>query len=331
MAVENQDYSNILESRNHLFKSSSSLDFIELNALHDEIINQTIKMAFNKTIQAYGPPPSPFCFFIMGSGGRKEQGVWSDQDHGIIYQHNHPDTRNYFLLLGKEISAGLKETGYKLCDGNVMASNPFWCRSLQEWQTQLNEWIEDASWESIRHLLTFMDSRSFLGEEQFIHQLKHSSYHLINKKKLFNRILENTMHIKKSIGVLGQLLVEPHGPYSGHLNIKESAIYPYVNAGRLLAIYQKLYTTSTIDRFNELSDLVMQRHLREKYAAQFSKLQYYRLAYGRHENYESGHYLDVDKLTKDQKKHLKEIIKDGVQLNDYVKKLLAKGENNGDE
>ena len=97
MAVENQDYSNILEYRNQLFKSSSSLDFKELNVLHDVIISQTITIAFNKTIHAYGPPPSPFCFFVMGSGGRKEQGIWSDQDHGIIYEHDHHKTRNYFL------------------------------------------------------------------------------------------------------------------------------------------------------------------------------------------------------------------------------------------
>ena len=330
MAIENQDYSKILEYRNQHFQSSS-LSFKELNMLHDEIISQTITIALNKTIQAYGPPPSPFCFFVMGSGGRKEQGIWSDQDHGIIYEHDHHKAKNYFLVLGKEISEGLMQTGYKLCDGNVMASNPFWCRSYHEWQNQLNDWIEDASWESIRHLLTFMDSRAFLGEEHFINQLKQHSYQLINQKHLYKRILENTMHIKKSIGVLGQLLVEPHGPYSGHLNIKESAMYPYVNAGRLLAIYQKLNSTSTIDRFNELSDSVMPPHSREKYATQYAKLQEYRLAYGLHTDYEAGHYLAVDELSKSEKKNLKEIIKDGIQLTDYVKKLIAKGDDNGNE
>ncbi|WP_139891940.1 DUF294 nucleotidyltransferase-like domain-containing protein [Bacillus sp. D386] len=330
METENQDYSKIWAYRKQQF-NSITLSPDELNLLHDEIIRQTITIAFNKTTQIFGSPPSPFCFFVMGSAGRKEQGIWSDQDHGIIFEHNHPEVRNYFLSLGKEISEGLMQVGYSLCEGKVMASNPFWCRSYNQWMQQLNDWIDDASWESIRYLLTFMDSRAFLGEERFIRQLKQYSYQLIDEKHLLIRILDNTMHIKKTIGVFGQLLLETHGPYSGCLNIKESAIYPYVNAGRILAINEKLNATTTIDRLKGVPDSVLPKQNREKYANQFAKLQTYRLVYGIHTDYESGHYLAVNKLSKVEKKNVKDIIKDGIQLTEYVKMLAAKGDQNGNE
>lgn len=330
MAIENQDYSTILAYRKQQFQSEI-LSTEKLNILHDEIIRKTTTLAFNKTVQISGPPPSPFCFFVMGSAGRKEQGIWSDQDHGMIYSQDHPDARHYFLRLGKEISEGLRETGYKLCEGKVMASNPFWCRSYKQWQLQLKDWLEDASWESIRHLLTFIDSRSFLGEEQFINQLKQEAYQFINQKNMLSRILDNTKHRKKAIGVLGQLLVESHGPFSGCLNIKESALYPYVNAGRLLAIYEKLDKTSTIERLKKLPNSAMPLQDREKYIDQFTKLQNYRLAYGLHTDYESGHYLAVNKLSSVEKKNLKEIIKDGIQLTEYVRKLVTKDDDDGNE
>ena len=330
MAIENQDYSNILDYRNQQFRSLN-WNSDELNRLHDEIIKQTITIAYNKIIQTFGPPPSSFCFFVMGSAGRKEQGIWSDQDHGMIYEKGLPEYSDYFLKLGKEISEGLMQVGYPFCEGNVMASNPFWCRSYEEWQLQLNDWTDDASWESIRHLLTFTDSRVFLGEERLIRVLKNYSYQLINQKNLLSRILDNTMHIKKAVGVFGQLLTEAHGPYSGCLNIKEVALYPYVNAGRILAIYEKLEAISTIERFNGISARILPSHMRDKYVTHFKTLQHFRLIYGLHTNYESGHYLAVNKLSKIEKKNIKEIIKDGIQLTEFVKQLAAKGEKNGNE
>ena len=330
MVIENQGYSNILDYR-HQQLQSLNLNSIELNLLHDEIITQTLSIAYKKILQTNGPPPSPFCFFVMGSAGRKEQGIWSDQDHGIIFEQDSPEIKAYFLKLGKEISEGLMQTGYPFCEGNVMASNPFWCRSYVEWRQQLNNWTEDASWEAIRHLLTFIDSRTFLGEKRFIEELTCYAYQLIDQKKLLRRILDNTMHIKKAVGVFGQFITESHGPYSGCLNIKEAALYPYVNAGRILAIYEKLDADSTIERFNRISERVMPTHLREKYVTQFTALQQYRLVYGLHTDYASGHYLAVDKLSQVEKKKVKEIIKDGVQLSDYVNKLFAKDENNGYE
>ncbi|KGM44645.1 DUF294 nucleotidyltransferase-like domain-containing protein [Neobacillus niacini] len=301
-------------SRNHL----------QLNQLHDEIIQRVISVSVKQTEKFFGSPPCPFTFFMMGSAGRFEQSIWSDQDHGIIYQQQGDSIYEYFMVLGKEISQGLQLAGYAYCDGAVMASNPLWCKSLSEWRQQLVNWSFNSNWESIRHLLIFIDGRSLYGEASFLENLKTEVYQIIHKECLFNKILNNTLYLKKGLGVLGQILVETHGPHTGSLNIKEKALFPYVNAVRLLAIKGNILETSTISRLEKLSQIELPSIKGEIYKQQFIKLLNYRLSLSKPDNYENSHFLPISTLSKKQKEEVKEILRNGMALYRYVKNLIEK-------
>lgn len=301
-------------SRNHLL----------LNQLHDEIITRVLQVSIQQIEERYGPIPCPFTFFMMGSAGRFEQSVWSDQDHGIIYQQHGTKTNEYFLALGKEISLGLHLAGYDYCDGAVMASNPLWCKSLSEWREQLAKWLIDSNWECIRQLLIFIDGRSLYGEASFLENLKLEVYQTIHKEKLFNKILNNTLHLKKGIGVLGQILVETHGQHSGSLNIKEKAMFPYVNAIRLLAIKGNILETSTLSRLEKLPDVKLPSIKKELYKQQFLKLLNFRLTLSKPENYENSHFLSITTLSKKHREEIKEILRNGAYLHRYVRNLIEK-------
>jgi CBS domain-containing protein len=308
--------------------SKVSFNHEQLNHLHDRIMLEVVKISISRIYDQYGPSPSPFSFIVMGSAGRLEQAIWSDQDHGIIYQNESTDAKEYFLKMGKEISVGLFETGYEYCDGDVMASNPLWCQSLHEWQQKLTQWTNESSWESIRHLLIFIDGRSLFGEESFIKELKMMVYQLIQKNHLLPRILDNTLHLKKGLGILGQLLVETHGAHTGSLNFKEKVLFPYVNAVRLLAIKENLLETSTISRIQKLPESALpiaEQTLIERYFIHTLNL---RLRLGDHLNYDSGHYLALNKLTSSQKQELKDIIKFGTHFFQSIRKLV---DHNGNE
>jgi CBS domain-containing protein len=301
-------------SRNHL----------QLNQLHDEIIQRVISVSIKLTEKYYGSLPCPFTFFMMGSAGRFEQSVWSDQDHGIIYQHQGTAINDYFLALGKEISQGLNLAGYEYCDGNVMASNPLWCKSLSDWRQQLKNWSSTSNWESIRHLLIFIDGRSLYGDASLLENLKTEVYHTIHSENLFKKVINNTQYLKKGMGVLGQILVETHGPHTGFLNIKEKALFPYVNAVRLLAIKGNILETSTLLRLEKLSQIELPSIKRELYKQQFLKLLNFRLSLSKPDNYENSHYLPISTLSKTQKEEVKEILKNGASLYLYVRKLIEK-------
>ena len=89
--------------------------------------------------------------------------------------------------------------------------------------------------------------------------------------------------------------------------------------------------TSTYMRLQELPSSILNEENKEKFSQQFLKLQKYRLQYGNHKDYESGHYLFIDRLSKAEKKELKELIKDGQYLNEYVRRYTEREGPHGNE
>ncbi|WP_237389677.1 DUF294 nucleotidyltransferase-like domain-containing protein [Bacillus sp. USDA818B3_A] len=321
--MSHDPYLEIIQYRKDHLKSAS-LDHFKLNELHDEMIKRTAAIALTQVSSHIGPPPSPFTFFVMGSAGRMEQSIWSDQDHGIIYLDSTDEAKSYFLTLGKEISKGLYQAGYRYCDGGVMASNPFWCKSLLEWEQQISNWMISSTWESIRYLLIFLDGRGIYGEDAYIKKLKDKIYQNMLKHHILAKSLSNTLHLKKGINVLGQLLVETHGPHAGKLNIKEIGLFPYVNAIRLLSIKEKLHETPSLSRIEKIPEIWFPARDKSFFKQQFLKLLNYRLRYSDQSDYDSGHYLTINQLTKEQIKEVKDIIRNGAILFHNVKRLLEK-------
>ncbi|CAM3791130.1 DUF294 nucleotidyltransferase-like domain-containing protein [Mesobacillus thioparans] len=292
-----------------------------LNLFHDSVYQRIISMALKNTSLKYGSPPSPFVFFVMGSAGRKEQSLWSDQDHGMVFTADTSEAQDYFLRLGIEISNGLEQSGYQRCTGNVMADNPLWCKSLKQWEKQLDSWVRESSWESIRHLLIFADARALYGESYLIATLKERSIEAVKQSNLYTRMLQNTMHIKKGVGLLGQFLVETHGSLSGSINLKETAFLPFVNASRLISFIEENKETTTLLRIKQ-GDTCLSFEEKEYFSKSFALLLEFRLHHSDHRDYESGHYIHVGHLTKQDKKTLKEILKAAERFYEKIRNLI---------
>lgn len=299
-------------------------DTISLNSFHDAVMLHVFEIAIARLDEE--EPPCRFCWFIAGSGGRYEQGVISDQDHGIIYQISSNENSEYFLKLGKEISYGLSIVGYPYCKGNIMSSNSLWCKSLDEWKNQLFSWMNEASWESIRNLQIFFDSRCLYGEEHFVEELKYFIFDYREKNPfLLKRLMENVMHIKKAISPLGQILVSKTGEHSGAIDLKYSAFIPYVNAIRILSIKERVAETSTEERLKKLLLMPPYKIILSTAFLNFQRLLQYRLSLVRAKEYEDTHFLHVSELNREQKKEIKRILKDGENLHSFVINLIKKG------
>ncbi|WP_226665992.1 DUF294 nucleotidyltransferase-like domain-containing protein [Metabacillus litoralis] len=303
------------------------LDPEKLNEFHDQMMRSASKLALFHLEKEVGNPPCNYTWFVTGSGGRNEQGLISDQDHGLVYEEHSEIAHNYFEKLGKELSKGLHEIGYPYCEGKVMSSNPLWCKSLTDWKKQLINWMDNKSWESIRYLQIFYDSRSLVGASDLIIKLKNVILNYLNEhKKLIQRFMDNIQHIKNSVGPLGQIYVEPFGQYEGCIDLKKTAFLPYVNAIRLLAIKEGVVETSSLERIDCLS--TMNTCYREliHYKHNFEKLLKYRtLLYSNAQAYDDVHYLNVKQLTKQEKREVKDILKDGKKLHQFVQRIIDKG------
>ncbi|MRH43806.1 hypothetical protein GH741_14100 [Aquibacillus halophilus] len=300
-----------------------STDHQQLNELHDEVIKKTVAISMDKVQRELGKPPAPFAFFLMGSAGRFEQSVLSDQDHGIIFNGS-DDNQFYFLKLGSEITEALAEVGYERCDGLVMSSNPLWCQSIEGWTSQISDWLDEASWQSLRHFSTFFDSRVLVGETDFLTELKQEAFSILKKQpRLYLRLVENVDFVKKGIGIFGQLLPELHGEHSGAIQLKQTTFFPYVNSLRLLALKDSMFEPSTLSRFKELSPNTYPTI--KNYEDDFIELLNFRLHFRKNaRNYNEVHLIHLDALTKKDKQHLKKLMKQGYKLFSETKLLMVK-------
>lgn len=298
-------------------------DVKSLNHFHDQVMQKVLEVAISKMNKEV---PCHFTWFITGSGGRFEQGLISDQDHGIVYETSNAANDAYFKSLGGELSYGMHLTGYPYCKGNIMSSNPLWCKSYEDWKTQLKYWMENESWECIRYLQIFYDARSLYGAKDTLHQLKNYIYQ--NQQKypiLLQRFIANVQHVKNVIGPLGQLIVEQYGIYQGCIDLKYAAFLPYVNAIRLLSIKEGLLETSTISRIQKLIQKKNYEELLNHCEKNFTELLAFRLSLNQVGTYTETHFLKINHLSREQRKNIKRIVKDGKRLHDEVIVLLKKG------
>ncbi|MEW9668225.1 DUF294 nucleotidyltransferase-like domain-containing protein [Ammoniphilus sp. 3BR4] len=307
----------------HMVNHASTME--SLNAFHDWVMKKACGIAQVQLQKEKGPLPAPFSWFVMGSAGRSEQGRAADQDHGLVYEGE--EFKEYFEALGVEITNGLFQIGYPLCEGKVMSSNRVWCQSSAGWERQLAKWLEEESWNSIRHLLIFYDARVLVGSVEPLRHLKNLMDRFIEKHPAFLfRLLENTKRIRKGVGLFQQFLTETHGPYMGSINLKEMGLFPYINAARLLAMKEKISETSTLSRLGLLGELPAYLQDFGRFQAHFRLLLDYKLKQVNHQiDYEQMHFLNVQGLTPAEKSALKQVLKDGVKLHQFTQRVIEKG------
>lgn len=293
---------------------------VSLNDFHDQVMRKVLEVAKSKL--SMQKPPCDFAWFITGSGGRYEQGVISDQDHGIVYEVSNEETDAYFQAFGEEISFGLDCVGYPYCKGKIMSSNPMWCKSVKDWKKQILGWMEEESWEAIRYLQIFYDARVLYGNNYYIRELKSTIYdYQENYSSLLKRFSSNMKHLKNAIGPMGQIVVEQYGPYQGCVNLKYAAFLPYVNSIRLLSIKEGIFETSTIERIGRLIYKGGYEEVLKDCEYNFTQLIQYRLSLMQVQSYADTHYLNIKKLTRKQRKEIKRIIKVGKRLHNHVVSL----------
>lgn len=312
-------YEEIKQWRGEMIECVAKNHF-DLNSFHDQLIHHTFHLAKVNIESEQGPPPAPFAFFLMGSAGRFEQSLWSDQDHGIVFEGEQED-QNYFLKLGEEIREGLAIVGYERCEGNVMASNPLWCQSVELLQTQMAEWLKRAEWQTLRHFQIFFDSRVLAGEKDLLMQVKKAVFEVLDgDPALYGRLFDNMNYVKKGVGVFGQLLSEFSGDKKGYFNLKQTAYFPYVNALRMLALFQKVNAPSTLSRFQALAPVYP---VIAGYENDFRLLLQQRLDLRKDaQSYDNVHLLSLRDITKKEKHELKMRIKRGQQLYSITKSII---------
>lgn len=302
-----------------------------LNDAHDWLIQRSIILSEKIVEETMGLPPVPYAFVLFGSGGRKEQTLWSDQDNGIIYELSEDDdteeVSNYFANLASHIVEGLKILGYPPCDGEVICSNEGWRKSISNWKQMLQTWFDEPVWEHIRYLLIVEDMRAVYGKTSLVDKLKQFLGQNVNEhRSILEHLLQNTLHRKASLGIFGQLLTERYGEDSGGVDIKYGSYIPIVNGIRLLAIQAGIVETSTLERIEKLLE---NKRVAETLANDWKRAFLLNLElrsktpFQVHEGlYSSRGKLSTRLLSKEARQGLKFSLHAGIDLQKYVQKKI---------
>ncbi|CAI9393530.1 DUF294 nucleotidyltransferase-like domain-containing protein [Niallia sp. Sow4_A1] len=316
-----------LKKEKEVFLKTNRYNSKELNKFHDGIFNCLFQYILSEYIKTNGEPPCSFVWFVTGSAGRKEQGILSDQDHGIIYEKTEITCNQYFMKLGKWISDALDEIGYPYCEGNVMSSNSTWCKSLEEWKQQLHQWLVKENWESIRFLQIFYDSRKIFGDQEYVQELRNYIHqYCVMHPALLKRFMNNVMRIKKGVGIFGQFFVERSGSHKGSIHLKHTMYLPYVNSIRLLSIRERIQETSTIERIKSLREIKKYDEWLKAYEYSFNRILEYRIIlFKEAKTYEDVHYLNIKQLSKEQRQEIKTLMRNGIKLYQQVQRIMEKG------
>ena len=225
-----------------------------VTSVSDAVTQRLVELA----VESLGPPPIPFCFIVLGSEGREEQTLVTDQDNAIIHEdvpaHGAAAAKEYFGRLGTMVCDWLEQAGYRYCPGNFMAKNPAWCKPLEAWKENFARWIMKPEPQDLMEFAIFFDLRPVYGARELATDLRRSIQEMMQECPAFFPQFARScvQHKPPATGLLAKL-VSGGGEQSRQLNMKD-AMMPIVSFARLYALRHGLAETNTVDRLDGLAE-----------------------------------------------------------------------------
>lgn len=229
-----------------------------ISELNDLLTRRLLVLAEEELVKrGLGQPPLEYCWLALGSGGRKEQTLSSDQDNAIIYadspgEHDQ-SIKEYFLALATFVVDGLEQTGFAKCPHKIMATNPEWCQSLQAWKNAGQDWIFSPTAESYRQFTIFLDYRAVYGQEKLAQELRDFAHHLFRlAPSILHYMAKDDLQTRVPLGLFAQVILEKKKGHKDEVDVKRSAGVHIVDCLRIFAMREGITDTSTLARLNKL-------------------------------------------------------------------------------
>ena len=235
--------------------------------VHAAIVNQvittvsdTIAIKVIETVtKEMGRPPAKFVFMVLGSEGRKEQTLKTDQDNAIIYEdkanEHREEVREYFLQFATMVSGHLNTIGFSYCTGGFMAQNPKWTHSLSHWKKNYESWMNESVPETVMQISTFFDCRYLYGDETIIIELQaFLGQHMQHPMdRLFHFMAQNALQYEPPLTSFFKNIRTFKVDEKEVFDIKK-AMTPIVDLVRVYALKNSIFEPNTGERLKALKD-----------------------------------------------------------------------------
>nr|WKN35187.1 DUF294 nucleotidyltransferase-like domain-containing protein [Tunicatimonas sp. TK19036] len=231
-----------------------------------EIVNQVVttvsdtiaQKVIEGVIAEMGEPPAKFVFMVLGSEGRKEQTLKTDQDNAIIYEDKANEqrerVRQYFLAFADKVSERLDYIGFSYCTGGFMAKNPKWTHSLSHWKRNYEQWINESMPEAVMNIATFFDCRYLYGDKHIMDELRIFLDEQLQRplNRFLYQMANNALQYEPPLTFFKSIRTFTKNSQKV-FNLKK-AMTPIVDLVRVYALKNRIFKTNTGERLEALRD-----------------------------------------------------------------------------
>jgi len=226
-----------------------------ISTLNDHLSVRLIEL----TRAEFELPKLPWCWLAFGSEGRYEQTLSTDQDNGLVFAC--PDgeadaARQAFLPFAAEVNRRLDACGFPLCKGNVMASNPELCLSVNEWHRRFGGWLRSTTPQALLDASIYFDFRPIYGDEDLAEELSDWLRKHVPGATLFLRFMaENALRARPPLGLFRDFSFDANKEFPRTIDLKASGARLFVDVARILALANGIAETGTPQRLRAAAEM----------------------------------------------------------------------------
>ena len=266
-----------------------------ISALNDTVARRVIELNLERH-DFYGVD---WAWLAFGSEGRDEQTFTTDQDNGIIYLltdlMDREQTQLRFLDFARDVNADLDRCGFPLCKGNIMASNPELCLTLEEWEERFARWIRTPEPQALLNATIFFDFRPLYGKFHLAHRLRLYLLRQAQGNPLFLRMLaQNALTVMPPLGLIRDFVTGVDPEHPGTIDLKKDGARLFTDAARVFALAHQVEATNTVTRLKRAGSLM--NISTEDLAASIEGFNFLQLLRLRHQHFEQEHGREGDNL-----------------------------------
>jgi CBS domain-containing protein len=198
----------------------------------------------------HGLSPAQACWLALGSEGREEQTIATDQDNALVLQDDLDEaTQAKWLALAREANEALDACGYPLCAGNIMASNAELCLMRARWQERFAHWMDIGTPEDLLNASIFFDLRPLWGQAALATQLREFITDKAQNSPRFLKLLAINA-LQRSVPLTWTGAIDTRDDGTVDLKLRGTAIF--VDAARLYALAHGVSATNTRARLSAI-------------------------------------------------------------------------------
>ncbi len=222
-------------------------------ALMARLVQQLNARLFERAWQMLAPLDlvAHSCLFVMGSEGRGEQLLKTDQDNGLLLRDGYVPPDDLDAICAR-FSAQLQRFGYPECPGGIMLSNPLWRGTVADFGRRVREWLILPSPQGLMHLAIFLDAHAVAGDAALLAQVR---------RDLMALALDSDAQVARFASAVDAFAHEPgswwerllgRGDEGAPVHLKKAGIFPIVHGVRSLALAHHIAATGTAERLAAL-------------------------------------------------------------------------------